>query len=103
MLSPSMIAKLTHRIQPVAPVSQSVIAPGAHPRARAYGPNIPKPAGSLIDAFASHLMPWQCGSGERRLAVKLRTDAGRCLGRCARPVTHRKWRPPASKMLFAVP
>ena len=30
-LSPSMIARLTHRIQPDAPVCQSLTAPGAHP------------------------------------------------------------------------
>lgn len=43
-LSPSMMARETHRIHPVAPVFQSIISPGAHPFARAYGPRMPYPA-----------------------------------------------------------
>lgn len=42
-LSPSMMARDTQRIHPVAPVFQSIIAPGAHPLARAYGPSMPYP------------------------------------------------------------
>ncbi len=33
--SPSMMARDTHRIHPVAPSFQSIIAPGAHPCPRA--------------------------------------------------------------------
>lgn len=40
-LSPSMMASDTHNTQPAAPVCQSVMGPGAQPRARATGPRIP--------------------------------------------------------------
>ena len=47
-LSPSMIARETHSTQPVAPVFQSPIGPGAHPLYRAKGPRIPYPANHLV-------------------------------------------------------
>lgn len=40
-LSPSMMARDTHSTQPAAPVSQSLMGPGAQPCARAYGPSSP--------------------------------------------------------------
>ena len=43
MLSASMMASETHRIQPVAPVCQSLISPGAQPLCLAKGPKIPNP------------------------------------------------------------
>lgn len=43
MLSASIMASETHRIQPVAPVCQSLISPGAQPLCLAKGPRIPNP------------------------------------------------------------
>lgn len=47
-LSPSMIARETHSTQPVAPVFQSPMGPGAHPLYRAKGPRIPYPDNHLL-------------------------------------------------------
>jgi hypothetical protein len=38
-LSPSMMARETQRIHPVAPLRKSPTGPGAQPRARASGPS----------------------------------------------------------------
>ena len=43
-LSPSMTARLTQMTHPLAPSRQSVMAPGAQPRARATGPSAAYPA-----------------------------------------------------------
>lgn len=61
ILSASMMASDTHSIHPVAPVSQSVISPGAHFRCLAKGPNTPYPVLGIKTQVVPHAFNFEAG------------------------------------------
>ena len=60
--SASMIAKLTHTIQPLLPVSQSATGPGAQPFDLARGERMPQPRSAPKNMWEvvarPMIMPW---------------------------------------------